>query len=242
MTLPPGWRLQDFESVASTMELATQALVEGAGEGLVIRAREQVSGRGRQGRVWRSPVGNLYMSILIDPAPTLAETAQLSFVAGLAVWRAVSDLAPGAALQLKWPNDLLLDGAKLAGLLLEVPYAGRPAVLGLGINLRTAPTDTPYSATCLPPRATGPVDRDEATEAVTLRLAETLGQWRREGFDSIRRDWQSVAHPIGTPLTVRLTPETPIQGSFDGLGPDGHLRLKTAEGVRQIPAGDVILA
>ena len=224
------------------MELATQALLDGAGEGFIIRAREQVSGRGRQGRVWRSPAGNLYMSILIDPAPTLAETAQLSFVAGLAVWRAVSDLAPGAGLTLKWPNDLLLDGAKLAGLLLEVPYAGRPAVLGLGINLRTAPTDTPYTATSLPLRATGPVDRDEATEAVAFRLAETLDQWRREGFGAIRADWQAVAHPVGTPLTVRINPESPITGTFDGLGPDGHLRLKTSEGIQQIPAGDVILA
>ncbi len=224
------------------MELATQALLEGEGEGLILRAREQVSGRGRQGRLWRSPPGNLYMSVLIDPAPRLAETANLSFVAGLAVWRAVSDLVPGAGLRLKWPNDLLLDGAKLAGLLLEVPYAGKPAVLGLGVNLRTAPTDTPYPATSLPPRPTGPVDRDEATEAIALRLAETLRQWRREGFASIRADWQAVAHPVGTPLTVRLAPETVLTGTFDGLGEDGHLRLQTAEGLRAIPAGDVILA
>ncbi len=224
------------------MELATQSLLDGAGEGLVIRAREQVSGRGRQGRPWRSPIGNLYLSVLIDPAATLAQTAQLSFVAGLAIWRAVSDLAPGAGLQLKWPNDLLLDGAKLAGLLLEVPYAGRQAVLGMGLNLHTAPTDTPYPATSLPSRATGPVDRDEATEVVLLRLSEALGQWRRDGFDAIRADWQAAAHPIGTPLTVRVTPEAPLTGTFDGLGVDGHLRLKTADGIRQIPAGDVVLA
>ncbi len=224
------------------MELATQALLEGEGEGLILRAREQVAGRGRQGRPWRSPPGNLYLSVLIDPAPRLAETANLSFVAGLAVWRAVSDLIPGAGLQLKWPNDVLLDGAKLAGLLLEVPYAGRPAVLGLGLNLRTAPTDTPYPATSLPPRPTGPVGRDEALEVIALRLAETLRQWRQEGFAAIRADWQAAAHPIGTPLTVRLGPDTTVSGRFDGLGADGHLRLLTADGVRAIPAGDVLLA
>lgn len=182
------------------------------------------------------------MSVLINPAATLAETAQLSFVAGLAVFRAVGDLTTGAKLQLKWPNDLLLDGAKLAGLLLEVPYAGRPAILGLGVNLRTAPTDTPYPATSLPPRATGPVSRDEATEAIVLRLAETLDQWRRDGFGAIRDDWQAVAHPIGTPLRVRITPESALTGTFDGLGVDGHLRLRTEDGVKPIPAGDVILA
>lgn len=224
------------------MELATQALLDGEGEGLILRAREQIAGRGRQGRLWRSPPGNLYLSILIDPAPRLAETANLSFVAGLAVWRAVSDLLPGAGLRLKWPNDLLLDGAKLAGLLLEVPYAGKPAILGLGLNLQTAPTDTPYPATSLPLRATGPVGRDEALEVIALRLAETLRQWRQDGFGAIRADWQAAAHPIGTPLTVRLGPETTLSGHFDGLGDDGHLRLLTAEGVHAIPAGDVLLA
>ncbi|WP_338151230.1 biotin--[acetyl-CoA-carboxylase] ligase [Qipengyuania spongiae] len=218
------------------------ALAEGqrAMEGDWLLADRQVAGRGRQGRAWSDGAGNFMGSTVVslgDGGPT-AET--LSFVAGLALYEAVLPFLPTpGTLTLKWPNDLLLEGAKLAGILLE--RSGETIVMGFGVNLAQAPelTDRPTIALS----ETGPaVPRDLFAERLAASLATELERWRSFGVELILRRWQAAAHPVGTPLTVSPPGEQEMRGYFAGLEPNGALRLRLADGtIRAIHAGDVML-
>ena len=141
--LPSGYRVYAYDEVGSTNDLARRLAEEGEPEGAVVLARAQTAGRGRHGRIWSSPAGNLYVSVLLRPGRGLGETSALSLVSGLALADALAELgADGSRLKLKWPNDVLIDGAKVAGLLLESGGAGSTAawvVVGSGVNLVSAP-------------------------------------------------------------------------------------------------------
>ena len=213
----------------------------GADEGLWLRAERQLAGRGRQGREWVSPVGNFYGSTLVrlrsgdPPAPTLA------LVAGVAVEEAVRSLSPPPFRDplLKWPNDLLVDGAKLAGLLLE--RADDAVVVGVGVNLANHP-DLPDRPTTSLAAAGHRVAPEIFADTLAEIFARLLSRWRTEGLAPIRRRWLERAHPIGTALTARLPDGSAIDGLFDGLDPDGALLLRLAGGERRvIHAGDVFL-
>lgn len=206
---------------------------EGAPEGLWLRAERQSGGRGRQGRTWLSPPGNLYASTIVrlrpgdPPAPTLA------LVAAVALQEVVAPEVP--AVRIKWPNDLIVDGAKLAGILLE--REDEAVVVGFGVNVAHHPEGLPSPATSLvrlvrhAPNAAGLCGR--LAEAFATRL----GQWRRHGLTPIRSAWISAAHPIGTPLATSQG-----EGAFDGLDESGALRLRQPDGQRRlIHAGDVFL-
>ena len=202
---------------------------EGAPEGLWLRADRQSGGKGRQGRAWQSPSGNLHASTLVrlqpgdPPAPTLA------LVAAVALHEAVRRHAPGA--RIKWPNDLLVDGAKLAGILLE--RQGNAVVVGFGVNLAQHPEDLDRPATSLKP----PVAPDLFLERLAAVFASWLGIWRSEGLAPIRAAWLAAAHPIGAALTT-----SDSRGTFDGLDESGALRLRLEDGaLRIIHAGDVFL-
>ena len=208
-----------------------------ANEGDWLIARIQSSGRGRQGRAWQSIDGNFAGSILIrlrdsDPPP-----ATLALAAGLAVIEAVDAAAPGRALQLKWPNDLMLDGAKLGGILLE--RAGDRVVAGFGVNLAAAPT--------LEDRPTAHLDRAVTPQAFAPLLAASLARmliaWRSADPAAFVAAWQHRAHPVGTAITVHSGPGERLSGRFDGLAPDGALRLSLDDGrIETVHAGDVSLA
>lgn len=195
-----------------------------------MRAERQTAGRGRQGRGWVSPPGNLYASTLVRLRPGDPPAQTLALVAGLALHDAVGIGT------LKWPNDLLVDGAKLAGILLE--RAGEAVVIGFGVNVAHPPAlDRP--TTSLADRGIG---LDAA--ALLVRLSETvaarLADWRGHGAAGIADDWLAAAHPRGTELTVHLPDAARLTGRFEGLGVDGALRLRLASGeVRAIHAGDV---
>ncbi|MGO4282961.1 biotin--[acetyl-CoA-carboxylase] ligase [Bosea sp. TAB14] len=237
-----GYRLIIRDEVGSTMEEARRALHQGEPGRLWIVARSQKAGRGRHGRQWGSPPGNLYASLLLtDPCePALAP--QLGFVAGLALHDAASQLLGPAAggLKLKWPNDLLLGGAKTSGLLLEgESRAGRlNVILGCGVNIASCPADTPYPATYLKtaaPRAN--------VEAMLLALSDAWAKrhavWSQPGgFGPIRAAWLERAAFLGETITIRL-PEGPLAGRFNGLDPTGRLELETETGQRLIDAGDL---
>jgi BirA family biotin operon repressor/biotin-[acetyl-CoA-carboxylase] ligase len=202
---------------------------EGALEGLWLRADRQTGGKGRQGRAWQSPAGNLHASTLVrlqpgdPPAPTLA------LVAAVALHDAVRRHAPEA--RIKWPNDLLVDGAKLAGILLE--RQGDAVIVGFGVNLAYHPEDLDRPATSLKP----PVAPDPFLECLATAFAARLGAWRAEGLAPIRTAWLAAAHPIGTALVTH-----DADGTFDGLDESGALRLRLPGGaVRLIHAGDVFL-
>lgn len=242
--LAPFFRLLAHDRIGSTSEEAKRLAASGAPEGTLVWAREQTAGHGRRGRAWVSPPGNLYMSLVLRPDCAAGVAAQLGFVAALAIDEAVRRwLAPEVAVTLKWPNDVLLDGAKVSGILLEseMTAAGSTAwvVLGIGINLASAPDGTDYPATSLAAKG----QRHVGAEAMLETLAEAFLAWYEEwrsgaGFAALRRAWLARAHPAGTPLRVRLEREE-MAGRFAGLEEDGALMLDTAVGRVRVGAGDV---
>lgn len=206
-----------------------------AAEGDWLVALEQSAGKGRQGRAWASSHGNFFGSTLVElkagdpPAPTL------SLAAGLALIEAVDVAAPDQPLMLKWPNDLLLGGDKLAGVLLE--RSGDRIVAGFGVNLASAPIFPDRKAASLKgattPHAFAPL--------LAASFARLLGLWRSGEPSALAQAWMKRAHPVGALLTVHISPDDRVSGRFDGLEPDGALRLRTGDGVEIVRAGDVSL-
>ena len=191
------------------------------------------------GRDWQMPVGNLAMSGLVRPRPGEGNPAELGFVVALALHDVVSRFVDPGLLQLKWPNDVLLAGAKLSGILLE--REGDVLVLGIGVNLVAAPPlpDRPTAAVC----DHGPtVAAAEFAELLAEAFAKRRAAWRHGGFAAIRTDWLQRAHPPGTELLVNRDGAR-IGGRFAGLADDGALHLLLPDGALYVVhAGDVWLA
>jgi len=244
--LPPGFRLLRYETIGSTNDEAKRLAQAGTPGGTVVWAGAQTAGRGRRGRNWASPPGNLYASLLLRPDCPLAEAAQLGFVAGLSVADTLVPLIPPQLrLRLKWPNDVLLDGRKLAGILLEsVTNAGATAefvVIGVGINLASSPGTAEYPATSLAEADIAEVEPGEALAAFVAAFARWAARWRAEGFAPIRAAWLGRASGVGEAVSVRLDRST-LTGRFAGLDEAGALLLEQEAGCRRIAAGDVFPA
>ena len=241
--LPPAYRLAALDEVDSTNEEARRRAVAGAGSGTLIWARRQTRGRGRHGRTWVSPPGNLYCSLLLRPECPPAEAAKLGFVAALAVGEAVAGFLPERVrVGFKWPNDVLIEGRKVAGILLESASAGDAAVpwlvIGVGVNVASRPARTDYAATSLAAEGTQ-VEVPAVLAAYVRRLDAWLGLWRVQGFAPVREAWLARAERLGSPLEVRLPGEI-LTGTFAELDMSGALILATADGSRvKIAAGDV---
>jgi BirA family biotin operon repressor/biotin-[acetyl-CoA-carboxylase] ligase len=214
----------------------------GAAEGLWLRAERQSSGRGRQGRAWVSPVGNHSASTLVRLRANDPPAATLALVAAIAVEDAVSAYLGNVAQSrpmLKWPNDLLIAGAKVSGILLE--RAGDAVVIGVGVNLARHPDGLDRPTTSLSAHGITPDPADFA-ETLAESFARWLARWRGEGIAPIRQRWLDRAHPIGTALTAALPDGSAIEGLFQGLDPDGALILRLADGsTRVIHAADIFL-
>lgn len=234
--LPAPFGLRWRDSVGSTNDEARRLVREGAAADLlVVAAGAQTAGRGRRGREWVSPPGNLHCSLLIRLDRPLAEAAQTGFAAALALCEALSELAP-AEFRCKWPNDVLCDGKKIAGMLLE-PEDGW-LVLGLGVDVVQAPTGTLYPAISLV-EAGGSADAGEVLAAFCRRFLPWLQRWRAEGFVALREAWLARARGLNDPMVVRLEGET-LTGTFTGLDEQGALLLdQGGGGVRRVLAGDV---
>ncbi|MEP2707866.1 MAG: biotin--[acetyl-CoA-carboxylase] ligase [Roseibium sp.] len=242
----PDFRLEHLETVGSTSSTCFERAASGDPGHLWIRADVQTRGRGRRGRDWSSPTGNLFTSLLlIDPEPR-GRIGELPLLAAVALADAV-DKATGTLqlVSLKWPNDLLVEGAKLSGILLEAETLsdGRQAVvLGIGVNCVAHPPLALYDATDL--RSLGyQVSAERMFEALATEVARYLTQWQRpDGFDGIRRSWLKRAAHLGKQITVKAGQET-ITGTFADLDARGHLVLKLDDGqTRTIYAGDVFLS
>lgn len=206
---------------------------EGAAEGLWLRAERQTGGKGRQGRVWVSPSGNLYASTLVRLRPGDPPSPTLALLAAVALHEAVALFAPGVAI--KWPNDLVAGGAKLAGILLE--RQGDWVVIGFGVNLAHHPDLPDRPATSVAALAGGAPDPAGFAETLAEVFARGLARWRSEGLAPVRAAWLAAAHPVGTALAT-----SEGEGLFDGLDESGALRLRLADGTdRVIHAGDVFL-
>jgi len=239
-----GARLISLDEVGSTNAEAFARARAGERGPLWITARRQTAGRGRRGRAWVSEPGNLYASLLLtDPAPP-PRAAELSLVAALAVHDALAERAAilGPRLKLKWPNDVLCDGAKLAGILVEGEgLPGRPlaVVIGIGVNCAHHPADTAYPATDL--AAAGALVAPETiAQALIGTMARRLAEWDRgENFAAIRAAWLKRAAGLGAPARVRL-PEREVEGVAETLDETGRLVLRLADGSREcIAAGEM---
>jgi BirA family biotin operon repressor/biotin-[acetyl-CoA-carboxylase] ligase len=210
----------------------------GAVEGDWLVARRQSAGRGRQGREWQSLDGNFFGSTIVVLRPTDPPAPSLALAAGLALADAVGHAAPGVPTSLKWPNDLMLGRAKLAGILLE--RAGDRVVAGFGVNLAVSPliagreTASLAGIASVTPQAFAPL--------IAASFARMLGAWRMAEAGALARSWEEQAHPLGTPLAVHAGANEKVEGTFAGLEPDGALRLDIGGEVQVIRAGDVTLA
>ncbi|GAA0771328.1 biotin--[acetyl-CoA-carboxylase] ligase [Roseibium denhamense] len=242
----PGFRLEHHAEVGSSNTLAFDRARAGDAGRLWIRADIQTAGRGRRGRDWDSPNGNLFASLLlINPEPR-DRIGELPLLAAVALAEAVDKAAGTLQLVgLKWPNDLLVEGAKLSGILLEAETLGDgrlAVVLGIGVNCMSHPPLSMYQATDL--RSLGfPVAADRLFECLTESVARHLAAWQGPGgFEPVRRAWLKRAAHIGKEITVRTGHEE-VTGIFTDLDTRGHLVLKLDDGrVQTIYAGDVFLA
>ncbi|MGZ8388455.1 MAG: biotin--[acetyl-CoA-carboxylase] ligase [Rhodoplanes sp.] len=237
-----GVELITLEEIDSTNAQALRYGEAGLRGPLWVTAQTQTAGRGRRGRTWTSEPGNLHASLLLaDPAPLL-RVAQCSFVAALAVRDTVCDVAPGLAalLSLKWPNDVLCEGRKLAGILIEGEGSNPLMVaIGIGINCRHHPGDAAYPATDLGAQGVE-ATAAEAFAALSRRMAQRLASWNGGArFADIRAAWLAHGPAPGAGLRVRLA-DGDVTGSFETIDEDGNLVLmEVGGGRRKITAGDV---
>ncbi|MDC7786499.1 biotin--[acetyl-CoA-carboxylase] ligase [Rhodoplanes sp. TEM] len=236
-----GVSLVAFDTLDSTNAEALRRAREGEAGPLWITAARQTAGRGRRGRAWTSAPGNLFASLLLsDPAP-IPEASQISFVAALAVHDAVRAVAPALAgrLTLKWPNDLLCSGKKLAGILVEGETRRTLAVVvGIGINCLHHPDEALYPTTDLAAEGE-PASAAAVFTALAAAMQARLAEWdRSRGFPSIRAAWLARGPAPGTPLRVRFE-GTETAGAFESIDDHGNLLISGDEGVHKIAAGDV---
>jgi BirA family biotin operon repressor/biotin-[acetyl-CoA-carboxylase] ligase len=242
-SLDSFFRLAALDSIDSTNAEAARRAAAGAPAGTLVWALRQTAGRGRRGRAWSSPEGNLYFSLLLRPEVGAAAAASLGFVAGLALSQAVDGLLPeGRRSELKWPNDLLVGGRKVAGILLEASAAepGRldHLVLGIGVNVASHPDGLPYPATSLAAEGAS-ADAAGTLAAFAGRFLPAYRAWERDGFPAIRAAWLARARGLGQPIVVRLENAT-LDGRFAALDEQGALLLEAADGSRRtVTAGDL---
>jgi BirA family biotin operon repressor/biotin-[acetyl-CoA-carboxylase] ligase len=236
-----GLRHIALETAGSTNAEALFRARAGERGPLWITAKTQTTGRGRGGRTWISPPGNLYATLLLSE-PCAGEIApQLAFVAGLGVYDAVASCAPqiAAKLALKWPNDVLLAREKLAGILIE--SESTPALqvaIGIGVNCVSHPDDTAYPATDMS-AAGAPVTAADLFAALMASMQRRLAQWDSgAGFAQIRADWLARAYGLGQDIRIRL-PDREFAGRFEGLDETGRLLVTHGGKIITVTVGDV---
>lgn len=239
---PEGYRHIHFEIIGSTNDEARRLAAAGDAGPLWITADEQTAGRGRRGRVWVSPRGNLMSTLLLNPQKPVAECAQLSFVSAIAAADTVAHFAPEAEVKVKWPNDVLANGRKISGILLESASAGGEPyflAIGTGINLAHYPPDTEFPATSLLELGSRTPPAGEALAQLAVNFARWYEGWRGRGFAPIRDAWLARAANLGSRLRARLTNEE-TSGVFEGIDETGALLLReSADRLRTIAAGEV---
>lgn len=244
--LPPAYRLVALETCESTNSEAMRRAEAGAEDGTLVWARRQTKGRGRRGRAWQDLPGNLYFSLVLRPECTPQEAAQLGFVAALALGDAIGSVAPPMIeVHFKWPNDVLLNGRKGAGILLEskiVDGALDWLVLGVGVNVAAHPRDLEPPATSL--RFEGaPAELTAARllEAFAPHFMSRVDRWLEDGFAPIRRGWMNHAYGLDQQIGVNLASER-FEGRFKDLDETGALIVELpGGGTRRVAAGDVYL-
>lgn len=245
-TLLEDYHLLSYDVLDSTNEEAKRLANGGGAHGAVIWAKRQTNGRGRMGRTWISAEGNLFVTMLLSPPVELAKCAQLSFVAAVAVAETLEAIvAEPKSIACKWPNDILCDGKKLGGILLE-SFTTREGMknrnwlaVGVGINIDSAPEHVMFPATCL---------RDAGVELISAKIVLSrfihhfihgYDAWAGKGFAAIEKEWMARAYHKGKPIEV-IVGDDQHEGIYEGIDKEGRLLLRDAKGkLTNIAAGDV---
>lgn len=240
--LPEGFILHRFDTVGTTMDVARDLLNNPSAvgsKGAVVWATEQTGGRGRHGRQWTSPPGNLYTTVILNHDRPITDASQLALVTGISMSEAIADDLPAGSVTMKWPNDLLINGAKNVGILLEGNgTSASPVLIGSGVNITSAPTDTPYPATTLRDAGSN-IEPAHLLERYIDALSRWTERWNNQGFSPIRAQWLTIAAGIGKPVTIRL-PGGEKRGTFIDVDEVGTLVLETEGGkTEKVSAGDV---
>lgn len=245
-TLLNDYHLLSYDMLDSTNSEARRLAGGGASHGAVIWARRQSAGRGRMGREWVSSEGNLFTTVLIHPPVKLEACPQLSFVAALAVAETLEGILPESAkIACKWPNDVLVGGRKIAGILLEafttkeLAHEKQWIAVGVGINVDSAPEHVMFPATCL---------RDSGVELISAKIVlsrfahhfiQFYDLWASKGFTPIEKAWLARAHQLGKAVEV-VVGDALETGVFEGIDATGAMRLRDKKkNIRSINAGDV---
>jgi BirA family biotin operon repressor/biotin-[acetyl-CoA-carboxylase] ligase len=235
-----SWHIQRFDEVTSTQDIATEQARQGAPAGTVIVAAVQTKGRGRSGNSWESLNGNLFCSLVLRPDIELAQSGQYSFLIAIALNRALSDIVDDShSINNKWPNDVLVDEKKIAGILLEAVVdenAIDAMIVGIGVNIAYAPEDKIFLNALT---IDAPESVDSFLSGLLAHLAEVLAEYEAEGFAALREEWLDQALNLHKPIKVRL-PNAVLDGVFEGLEADGALTLRLANGdIKVIHSGEV---
>jgi BirA family biotin operon repressor/biotin-[acetyl-CoA-carboxylase] ligase len=237
---PQGYGLKRYDEIDSTNEEARRLAAMGEAGPLWLTAVRQTAGRGRRGRSWDSAGGNLAATLLLRPDRGQGEWAQVSFVTAIAAADMAADFAKGARIALKWPNYVLADGKKLAGILLETANGPSPALaIGVGVNLAHHPDGTEFPATSLAALGAPVPSTDDALTALAAGFARWYEVWRVQGFAAIREGWLARAAGLGTRIRARLATEE-RSGMFEGIDENGALLLNEGFGRASVlPAADI---
>ncbi len=245
--LPPFFTLSAFQSINSTNVEARRLAEMNEPEGQIVWALKQESGVGRRGRSWSSPEGNLYCSVLLRPNVSAVEGAKLSFLIAVALHDAIKPYVPKTChMALKWPNDILLNSKKTAGILLESKSNSQNMldwlIVGTGVNIAAFPSMTDGLQATSITDVGGAVKTEDLLRGYCQQLHELYENWRLQGFEFVRQKWLQRAQGIGQAVTVKLTNET-FNGIFQDLDTSGALVLTLPDGsTRLVTAGEVFFS
>lgn len=239
------YHLISLDVVDSTNEEAARLAREGAPAGTLVWAKSQLGGKGRRGREWISPGGNLYMSLILRPNILLTQAPQLSFVAAVAVFNALCFTLPQTAkIHMKWPNDILVEGKKIAGILLESSAQGDMLewlVVGIGVNVASSPGKVSFPSTSLHESGATHASVEGVLKHFTDSFKRVMEEWSGEGFAPVRKRWLEFAWCLGEKIEVKTEQEL-LQGRFADLDESGALVLETGKGEKRVlTAADVIM-
>lgn len=234
--------VRKFDVLDSTNAECRRIADEGYGGNVWVVSREQSAGRGRRGREWVSRTGNLFASLLYGIDCDLGTASQLSFVTALAVRDTIADILQSSEhVRCKWPNDILVGGRKISGILLETAGQGGDSpshvIIGIGINVKHHPENPQYPATNLK-HENAEVELERVMESLVGSMAHWISRWKDHGFTLIRKAWKDNAMGLGEDIIVRL-PDEELRGRFVDLDENGALILAVGDERRHITAGDV---
>ena len=239
--LPEGYRLIPLDTIDSTNSEALRRMNSGALAGDVIWARRQTAGRGRRGREWVSPEGNFFATLIVE-APDERNMGQLAFVAALGAAQALDGAVPVPGLiKLKWPNDILLNGKKLGGILIERSDGGEHSnLVAVGIGVNVSETELEGSSCLQDIGVETPLPR--LLELICREFDNCLRQWRSDGFLPVRRAWLARAERLGEDIVVRYPDGRTDRGEFRGIDENGALELWRPDGTCEtIATGEVLV-